>query len=123
MARAIEFLRQNGICAYCGEYGDEVEHVVPRWTGLPTYTLLACRECNGIAGGKLFKSFEARKGYIQAKLRKRYAKILRMPEWDETELKEMGYAMRVQIRAYEDARRIMERRVSWTWISDTWIGD
>jgi hypothetical protein len=121
MSEAIEFLRDKGLCAYCGEYGSEKEHVVPRCTGLPTYTLLACRECNQIASGQLFGSFDQKAAYIRGVLRGMYRKVLRKPEeWTRDEIEELGYGMRAKMNALMAARDVMLRRVSWDWIQAYW---
>lgn len=120
MADAIEFLRDKGLCAYCGEYGDEVEHVVPRCAGLPTYTLPACRECNGIALGRLFKSFEDKATFIRGGLSAKYQHVLQKPEWTDDEIDELGKNMRAKIRALMVAREVMLRRISWDWIQVYW---
>lgn len=114
---AISFLQSSAMCAYCGDYATDVEHVVPRHTRLPTYTLPSCRECNGLAGGILFRSFRDKSAYIKSKILKRYGFVLKTPEWDREELREMGYAMRKQIEAYEAARKSIRRRIDWDWMA------
>jgi ribosomal protein L40E len=114
LAPIVEFLRSTAMCAYCGEYATDVEHVVPRSSKLPTYTVPACSECNGFASGHLFPSFEAKAAYIQSKIRKRYQKLIRTPEWDESEIAELGYAMRQEVLAYSRARDWIRRRLDWT---------
>lgn len=49
VSRKALFARDDFTCQYCGNYGDEVEHIIPRsrggkntWMNLTT----ACRECN-----------------------------------------------------------------------------
>lgn len=114
LMEVVDFLREKGLCAYCGEYGSEVEHVVPRVSKLPTYTVLACRECNGTAGDRLFASFPEKQSFILAQYKKRYARVLRLPEWTEDEIDEMGYALRKQIEAYQTVKASIERRLEWS---------
>jgi hypothetical protein len=72
-----------------GEYANEIEHVYPRSTKLPTYVVPACKECNLLASDALFSTFEEKSIYIRNKLRKRYKKILSTPEWTSDEIKEL----------------------------------
>lgn len=114
LADVIEFLRAKGLCIYCGEYGDEIEHVVPKCTRLPTYTVLACKECNGIASVRLFPSFAEKQAYIITKLKKKYQKIITTPEWTEDELVEMGPGLQGHIRMFSEAAKSLRRRVDWS---------
>jgi 5-methylcytosine-specific restriction endonuclease McrA len=116
MREAIDYLKERSMCAYCGDFGSEIEHVVPRCSRLPTYTLLACSECNQIAGGELFQSFEEKRRHIQQGLGAKWRKLIRLPEWTEDELEEMGYSMRSKIKALSAAREWAKRRTEWDWI-------
>lgn len=120
MGDATEWLRERGLCAYCGEYGSEAEHVVPKSSRLPTYTLLACGECNRIAGGLVFRSFVDKRGHIHRELRRKYRRVLRMPEWPEEEMGELGYVLRAQIEVWERARQSVRRRLEWSWLQAFW---
>lgn len=108
-----ERLRRMGLCAYCGEYASDIEHVIPRSSKLATYTVPACQECNGIAGGKLFLGFDEKQTFIRNALKKKYRKVLAMPEWDEEEVEEMGRAMSDMIRVWRVARLSTIRRLAW----------
>ncbi len=108
-----KWLTMRGICFYCGEYGCEIEHVVPQHTRLPTYTVLACRECNGMAGGELFANVLDKLHYIRGRREKKYAKVLSMPQWTKDELKDLGYAIRVRIEACENARQLVQSQLDW----------
>lgn len=113
LSGAIEFLRSRSLCAYCGEAATDVEHVVPRSSKLPTYTVPACKECNGIAGAIVFPSFLAKLNFIQKRIRVRYAKVLKVPEWTDDEIEEMGYAMQQQIIGFQRVRNWVLRRIDW----------
>jgi hypothetical protein len=113
LEEVIVYLRDKGLCAYCGEYASDVEHVVPRVSRLPTWTVPACHECNAIAGGTVFASFEDKAQFIKDYLAHKYRHVLDSPEWDEDELAEMGHNLRSKIAAAETARKIMQQRISW----------
>lgn len=116
IAEVLERMWDDGICAYCGEAAEHIEHVVPRCTGLPTYTVPACAECNLIAGGKPFTRFCDKQEFIKGKLEARYAKVLAMPEWDADELEELGYNMRCDVEAAMKLRGIVLQRLEWDWV-------
>lgn len=110
---SLTLLRAKGLCAYCGEPSAHVEHVVPRRTNLPTYTVPACAECNLLAGGRLFGSFREKQDYIKTRLRKKYHRILNQPEWDTYELRSMGYNLRKKIQGEQMKREIALARLAW----------
>lgn len=109
---AIDKVRELGACAYCGEPASELEHVVPRCAGLPTWTVPACSDCNNLAAGGVFESFRAKRDFIREAIRRRHAKVLRTPEWDEDELAELGPALRASTAAYTAARAVVLSRLN-----------
>lgn len=110
---SIAICEDRRICVYCGEPADEREHVVPRCANFPTWIVPACGECNRAAGGMIFDGIVAKKRHIQKALARRYAKVLRTPEWDASELDEMGVTMRRAIADHLAAKRIVQGRVRW----------
>lgn len=55
MTRRTVIARDRGLCQYCGERGDTLDHVVPRSRGgrhTWTNVVLACRRCNNRKGSK-----------------------------------------------------------------------
>lgn len=86
-------------CVYCGWDFEQIDHLVPHsLTGddSPQNLVGACALCNGVAGAKVFESFEAKRGYILQQLEARFGK--RVPLWTETELSEMGPSLAGHIR-------------------------
>lgn len=87
------------ICAYCGDYGEDIEHVIPKASHLPTWTVRACHECNQIAGMRQFAGFRQKRAFIRKKLQHRYGHLLRMPEWTDDEIGELSDRLRTMIAA------------------------
>lgn len=112
LENVLPFMAEHRICAYCGEYGTDVEHVIPRCTRLPTWTVFACRECNSIASGKLFPGFAAKRQHIRKRLRRKYAKVFAMPEWTDDELAALGPRMRQYVQDSADAREWLHQRLN-----------
>ena len=110
---SVEICRDKGICVYCGERATDKEHVIPRCSGLPTWIVPACSECNGLASGTVYDGLISKKQAIQAKLRRRHARALRVPHWDQEELSELGRTLRVAVEAYQRAKSVVECRVTW----------
>jgi hypothetical protein len=109
----VDWLRNQSICFYCGEYGSEIEHVVPRVTALPTWTVQACGECNKIASGTLFDSVLEKLNFIKEKRRGKYHRVLSEPEWTDDELSELGKNLRSSIAATQRARLVVLSQLEW----------
>ena len=59
--------RDHGICQYCGCNGRMADHIEPRGQGgldVLQNLVCCCRECNRVAGGRTFDSFDAKKSWI-----------------------------------------------------------
>lgn len=59
--------RSEGLCFYCGNPGKSIDHVVPWAQGgshHPMNLVLACVECNSIAGERLFRDITDKIAYI-----------------------------------------------------------
>jgi hypothetical protein len=88
-------------CAYCGSPADSIDHIPPRSvrptllaSGLarryPFIEVDSCRECNSLLGARSLWTLKDRRQHIKQKLKSRYAKYLRIPNWSPTELAAMG---------------------------------
>ena len=108
----------DDLCYYCGDPAAEVEHVIPRavfqrvrtliandvldmdfWQELGIYssryrTVRACIECNRLAGAHFDKTASERKARIKAALRRKYRRLLSMPDWTRQELDELDGPLR-----------------------------
>lgn len=120
-------------CVYCGEIADTIDHVVPRHLlerageiGLDLseifrfrdWVLPACRECNGFIGSRVFKTLVERRACAHATIRRKYAAYLRIPDWDEEELAEMGRIAQHDIRFGLAVRDRTRSRLAWTGTRD-----
>ncbi len=73
----------------------------------------ACQECNSVAGAKFFKSIGAKRRYVQARMKRRYARYLRMPDWSEADIGELGWELQQRVRRGLSIRDQTRRRVAW----------
>lgn len=71
--RGLVIKRDSKICRYCGNEGNEVDHIIPFSEGglfTPKNLVCSCRKCNELKGNVYFKrntieeSFEATKRYL-----------------------------------------------------------
>jgi hypothetical protein len=100
-------------CVYCGDASTDWEHVIPYTFRHPTLVVRACRECNGIASDKVFRSVIDKQAHIQARIRTRYTRFLKREVWDEDDMSEMGDNFKLTIRMAELQSDAVSRRVSW----------
>lgn len=114
---------QQDWCVYCGASATAKDHFAPvsvvaslmsmglRVSG--KFLVPSCGECNGIAHDSIFVSIGAKRRYIQGRLKRKYSKLLNMPDWTEEELDEMGYMMRSAIIGGIAQRDYMRARIAW----------
>lgn len=112
LERIVNELWLRRLCAYCGMYAEEREHVVPRKTGYAKIVVPACHECNTLAGSECFPTFAEKRDFIHSRLKKRYRHAINAPEWDSLELGELDYVLRAMCETVEVARRVVEQRLS-----------
>ena len=100
------------MCYYCGEFGaDTLDHTIPYSYYSPTSVSGAkhkpkarkadlvpmvdcCRECNTTLHNKLIIDVRGRANYLKEKYEKKYKRILRLPDWEEKEIKKLGKSLR-----------------------------
>jgi len=115
-------------CIYCGQRANSRDHVIPkrmrevlelrygpnwgRFFDVPN-TVPACLECNQIAGAKLFPTISAKRRYIQKRLEVKYKKLLEAPDWEDDEISELGYSLKIYIQNIQIAKDIMRERLLW----------
>ena len=114
-------LKTEHRCYYCGERAQARDHVIPqqyhnvrsKGNFRDTHLVPACRECNSIAGSKLFWTLKEKKDYVQGRIRERNKKFLNMPDWTPEELGEADPFLRefVETHFHEKLRTL--RRLAW----------
>lgn len=114
-------LRQGDRCTYCGLPATERDHVIP-WSYAgrgPKRTfdeddcVPACRECNALAGAKIFESLEEKADYIQFRLAERYKRLVKTPFWTEEQVTDLGPSLRRSVVVWKEAKDIVEKRLKW----------
>jgi len=108
------------ICAYCGEDAECLDHVIPySYTSAVSskkrkggsdvgFKIPACSQCNSILSDKIFRNIVERKEYVHKRLRKILHRYNAVVQWDESEMAEMGWALRQAVEA-QQARCVIAR--------------
>lgn len=94
-------------CFYCGMPADTIDHVPPiskvaqyRQFNLANelyVKVTACRSCNTSLGDSLQINILERADVRRRQLEKEYAKFLKMPNWSEEEISNLGKNLRSEI--------------------------
>jgi len=111
-------------CLYCGVPADSVDHFIPRayadslseLTGVSNRLLNivpACRECNSMAGAKVFMSVSEKRHYIHDCLRKKYQKVLTIPLWTEHDYSNISKNLGGYIKRNVSLQDIIRWRLRW----------
>jgi len=111
-------------CYYCGRPGDSRDHVPPRTMrdrlsdlGLrDRYEFIdvaCCHECNCLLGSKPLLTLTVRRRFIAARLAKRYAGVLTMPEWTDREISLLGPNLRRYVIDGLALREYTRRRIAY----------
>lgn len=110
-------------CIYCGFPANSIDHVPPRHMRLQLSACAliaiherevpACRECNSVLGARPLLTILERRNYIKQALRRRYAKYLRIPNWTEEKLAELGEELRGMIKRNMAVRDDTRKRLQW----------
>jgi hypothetical protein len=113
-------------CEYCGEIATTIDHLPPKVVRnrlmalgrfeqyLPFFRLIpACHECNVALGARVPFSFKGRKRYIKYWLKRRYGKYLRLPNWSDDDIAELGFDLKSSVRKALTIKRHAEARLSW----------
>ncbi|MDE2232528.1 MAG: hypothetical protein KGJ90_00150 [Patescibacteria group bacterium] len=110
-------------CVYCGDLATTVDHFIPisifaSLIGIGAdingkILVPACRECNLLAGDKLFKTIGAKRRYLQNRIKERYRKVLNMPFWEEKEISELSPHMQEIVKNGLLEREHVKARIGW----------
>ena len=108
-------------CAYCGDIADSLDHVLPHsYTRIfpkqnRTYNkkevVPCCTECNSLLGNKPYFAVAERAAYLAGKYEKRYKKLLSMPVWEEEDIEECGYNIKLFIENSVQEKKAIELRI------------
>jgi len=78
-----------------------------------TVIVPACGECNSVVESQVFRTLGEKRKYIHDFYRKRYAKMLAAPDWNDDELNELGNTLRGHVLSGLHGKRKLKRRLRW----------
>lgn len=111
-------------CYYCGVIADTIDHVPPTsirptlvslglHLKIPFKEVRACRECNSLLGSRDIWLLTQRKQFIKKALRRRYKKILKCPEWTDSELASLNGSLQSFVIQRQVLKEILFKRLAW----------
>jgi hypothetical protein len=109
---------ESGVCVYCGETADTVDHLLPKpWTGGTARKYVpvvpACRECNSTLGAIFLPDVQERRTEVHRRYRRKYRRALSMVVLHDDALDDFGPNIRLTVvRLHEEHYRAL-RRLSW----------
>ena len=101
-------------CTYCGDTATTKDHFPPASYCLSGWLLPACSECNCFAGTAWPIEFEYRANHVKRRLREKYHRVLRTPDWSSEELAELGPNLRNEAIRWVLKKRHVQERLAWS---------
>jgi len=126
VARALDIpLDDIDLCYYCGVMSTSDDHTVPRdflrllngtvelqkFTSHKRLIVPSCKECNCLFGSLVFDTLKDKKRWMKDRLRRRYKKILGLPDWTNDELAECEPTLRKHIIIGLHKKDLIEKRI------------
>lgn len=100
-------------CVYCGDWFQCRDHLVPA-SYMQVYrsyakgtTVKCCHLCNNLAGDFVAFTVGDKAAHIEKRYRKRFKKVLKLPHWDEWELKQLDYGLRDMVIKNQHMKRLI----------------
>ncbi len=106
-------------CYYCGDAATSVDHFISQvlaarlTLGGKQMLIPACRECNSILGPRFFRTLELRREAAKDGIRKKYRRVLALPDWSEDECLALGPTLQSKIRGNQKLKRIVQERLAY----------
>lgn len=110
-------------CIYCGMPANSVDHVPPtsvrpilvgmgvqRWDFVE---VSACGECNSAIGAKALWTVRERKAWVKQFLKRKYRRVLSLPDWTGEEIEELGRGLQDHVKATSALKKLTQGRLGW----------
>ena len=78
-----------------------------------TLEVPACTECNSLLGASYQETLAKRKKVLKQRLKKRHKKILKIPDWNEKDIEELGDSLRQFVRQGQLEKILIQDRLRW----------
>lgn len=112
-------------CYYCGMSANAYDHVIPRSVlrmldetdiEIPKNRIKrvpCCHECNCLLGASYQETIAERKKYLKLRLKNKYRALLKIPQWSEEEINELGYTLRQDLLCSLKKKEMLILRLKW----------
>ena len=114
------FVGPRDICAYCGDWGNTVDHCTPASfvkgnlelvKRFRLFKVCSCLDCNVRAGSRVDATFIQRRRRIAVNLRKNNRRILSTADWDDEEVATLGRSLKDHVLSGQRNSRHLLRRL------------
>lgn len=108
----------SGVCIYCGRHAGTKDHLLPRpWSGDTARqfvaTVPACGTCNSLLGATITVSITERRLIAHRRIRKKFAKVLRTPDYTPEQIDEFEGSLREFVLDAMDKKAEVLRMLAW----------
>ena len=107
-------------CFYCGDSAPTLDHVpslncvhdlrleyeIENYLKVPS-----CIQCNSFASDEPHLDIFERRMFIKEKIKKKYHKILSLPDWDDNEIEQMEFTFKKSLKAQMDYKYFIVYRL------------
>lgn len=73
----------------------------------------SCQECNSAIGAKALWTVRERKAWVKEFLKRKYRRILKLPDWTEEETEELGRGLKDHVIATSSLKKLTQGRIGW----------
>lgn len=106
------------VCIYCGRTAFTKDHLLPRgWSGEARRRFVAvvpsCGTCNTLLGDTLTWSITERREIAHSRIRRKYAKLLRVVEFGKSDLAELGPTLRASVEHGMSSKQVVLDMLAW----------
>lgn len=108
----------GNLCFYCSGVAECIDHCPPLtlmmyYPTAPKILVKACNECNRILSARPLPTLISRLELLIKKYRKRYAKILTLPQWEHEEIAELSGSLKQYISDKQDSKKYAIAKLSY----------
>lgn len=109
-------------CIYCGLFAEEKDHIPPLYwirecSEADCVLVWACKECNHTLRNQLLYTIEERCKFLYKKYKRKYAKILKIPNWSNKELSDIDKSFQLYILDGLTKKRATQERLKYLRLS------
>lgn len=104
-------------CVYCGDWYQCRDHIIPV-SYAQTYrnyrekdTAPCCNLCNNLAGDSAHFTIQSKARYLHERYNKKFKKVLRLPVWTPSELKELDYGLRAYVVQRQHLKALIKLKI------------